>query len=71
VTLLIAQDNDRAGRHAAEQLHHRAEAAGISAQVLRPRLIDFNADLRRGGAGDVAERVRSQVPCRELWRTPT
>ena len=59
VTLLIAQDNDRAGRHAAEQLHHRAEAADISAQVLRPRLIDFSAALRRWVAGK-AEGARSQ-----------
>src|SRR3954470_13866741 len=42
---LMAQDNARPGRQAAERLRNRAEAAGISAHVLCPRLIDFNADL--------------------------
>jgi len=61
-TLLIARDNDAAGRNAAERLRDRAEAAGIAATVLRPRLIDFNADLRRWDAGALAQRVRSQLP---------
>ena len=61
-TLLIARDNDAAGRNAAERLRERAEAAGLAATVLRPRLIDFNADLRRWGHDALAERVRSQVP---------
>src|SRR3954452_14873617 len=43
VTLLVAQDNDRAGRHAAEHLHDRAEATGISVHLVRPRLIDFSS----------------------------
>ncbi len=60
--LLIARDNDAAGRNAAERLRDRAEAAGLAAAVLRPRLIDFNADLRRWGHDALAERVRTQLP---------
>ena len=61
-TLLIARDNDAAGRNAAERLCERAEVAGLAATVLRPRLIDFNADLRRWGHDALAERVRAQLP---------
>lgn len=61
-TLLIACDNDAAGRNAAERLRERAEAAGLAVTMLRPRLIDFNADLRHWGAGALAERVASQLP---------
>jgi len=61
-TLLIARDNDAAGSNAAERLRDRAEAAGLAATVLRPRLIDFNADLRRWGHDALAERVRAQLP---------
>ena len=60
VTLLIAQDNDRAGRHAAEQLHHRAEAADISAHVLRPRLIDFSSPPVAVGSPERPRAPRSQ-----------
>ena len=60
--LLIARDNDPAGCRAAERLRQRAEAAGLAATVLRPRLIDFNADLRRWGANALADRVRPQLP---------
>ncbi len=61
-TLLIARDNDAAGRNAAERLRERAKVAGLAATVLRPRLIDFNADLRRWGHDGLAERVRAQLP---------
>jgi hypothetical protein len=61
-TLLIARENDPAGCNAAERLGDRAEAAGFAATVLRPRLVDFNADLRRWGIGALAERVRAQLP---------
>jgi len=67
-TLLIARDNDAAGRNSAERLRDRAEAAGLSVAVLRPRLIDFNADLRRWGHDALADRVRSQLPAeRRRW----
>ena len=61
-TLLIARDNDAAGCGAAERLRERAEAAGFAATVLKPRLIDFNADLRRWGADALTDRVRPQLP---------
>ncbi len=67
-TLLIARDNDAAGRNSAERLRERAEAAGLAVAVLRPRLIDFNADLRRWGHDALAERVGSQLPAeRRRW----
>ncbi len=67
-TLLIARDNDAAGRNSAERLRGRAEAAGLAVAVLRPRLIDFNADLRRWGHDALAARVRSQLPAeRRRW----
>ncbi len=67
-TLLVARDNDAAGRNSAERLRDRAEAAGLAATVLRPRLIDFNADLRRWGHHALADRVRSQLPAeRRRW----
>ncbi len=60
--LLIARDNDPAGCRAAERLRQRAEAAGLAATVLRPRLIDFNADLRAWGTAALASRIRPQLP---------
>ena len=67
-TLLVARDNDAAGRNSAERLRDRAEAAGLAVAVLRPRLIDFNADLRRWGHDALADRVRSQLPAgRRRW----
>ncbi|MBR1164732.1 DUF7146 domain-containing protein [Bradyrhizobium elkanii] len=44
--LYIARDADAAGRAAATSLTTRAEAAGIEALTLSPRLDDFNDDLR-------------------------
>ena len=60
--LLIARDNDAAGRDAAERLAARARASSVAVTVLRPRLIDFNADLRRWGPEGVAERTGAQLP---------
>lgn len=59
--LVIARDNDAAGREAAERLAGRARASSVTVSVLRPRLIDFNADLRRWGPEGVAERVGAQL----------
>jgi len=61
-TLLIARDNDAAGRGAAERLRDRAEASSVAVTVLRPRLIDFNADLRRWGSGALLLRIGAQLP---------
>ena len=43
--LLIAADNDRAGRNAARKLAERAEVAGIDVEVIVPHGKDFNCDL--------------------------
>ena len=43
--LYVARDNDAAGRHAAERLHERGQAAGIEIRDLVPVHEDFNADL--------------------------
>ena len=61
-TLIIARDNDVAGCGAAERLRGRAEASSIPVTVLRPRLIDFNADLRRWGPDALHGRVLAQLP---------
>ena len=60
--LIIARDNDMAGRGAAERLRERAERTSIVVTVLRPRLIDFNADLRRWGPDSLHRRVLAQLP---------
>ena len=60
-TLLIARDNDGAGRSAADHLNERAESDGIAVQVLRLRLIDFNANLRQWGRRALRDRTTSQL----------
>lgn len=45
----IAQDNDTAGRSAAERLQARACQSGVEATILAPRLGDWNDDLRTIG----------------------
>lgn len=45
--LYIAGDADSAGRAGTERLAERALAAGIEVLAIRPRLGDFNDDLRR------------------------
>ncbi|MCX7322849.1 MAG: toprim domain-containing protein [Hyphomicrobiales bacterium] len=59
--LLIAQDNDPAGRAAAAALAARATEAGLMAVVLAPRRGDFNDDLRGDGAAGLMAYVRSQL----------
>jgi hypothetical protein len=59
--LYVSQDDDPAGRRAAETLSARARAAGVEAFVLRPALGDFNDDLRRFGPDAMAAMVRSQL----------
>ena len=60
--LIVARDNDAAGRAAAERLRERAEGASVAVTVLCPRLIDFNADLRRWGPDSLRKRVLAQLP---------
>ena len=45
--LIIAADNDGAGRHAARRLAERAEAEGVEVQTIVSTGKDFNDDLRR------------------------
>ena len=59
--LYIAQDNDPAGRHAAETLAERAYAAEVEVLPLIPALGDFNDDLRQLGLSALAEGVRVQI----------
>ncbi len=60
-TLLIARDNNPAERSAADHLNEQTEADGIAVQVLWPRLIDFNADLRQWEWQALRGRIRSQL----------
>jgi hypothetical protein len=55
--LVIAADNDRAGRIVARKLAERAEAAGVDVETIVSRGEDFNRDLR----DDSPERVRHQL----------
>jgi len=66
--LYIARDNDAAGRHAAEALAARAEAAGIEALALTPTADDFNADLRRFGPQAMAAELRVQLAPQDVAR---
>jgi hypothetical protein len=59
--LYIAQDNDPAGRHAAQKLAERANAIGVEPLVLKPQLNDFNDDLRNLGLPALAENIRHQL----------
>ncbi len=59
--LYIAQDNDPAGRHAAETLAKRAHDAGVETLPLIPALGDFNDDLRQLGLSALADGVGMQL----------
>ena len=59
--LYIAQDNDPAGRHAAETLAKRARTTGIEALPLIPAFGDFNDDLRQLGSIALADSVGLQL----------
>ncbi len=59
--LYIAADADAAGRHGIERLSQRAGDAGILALVLRPKLGDFNDDLRQLGPAHLAASLSGQL----------
>lgn len=59
--LYIAADADAAGRHGIERLSQRAGKAGVLAIVLRPRLGDFNDDLRHLGPDHLAASLGDQL----------
>jgi hypothetical protein len=59
--LYIARDADAAGDKAFAALTERAEAAGIEALALSPRMGDFNEDLRAFGLGALRAALRIQL----------
>jgi hypothetical protein len=59
--LYIARDADAAGDRAAVSLTERANAAGIEAITLSPRLGDFNDDLRELGLAELRAHLRGQL----------
>ena len=66
--LYIARDDDAAGDTAMAALTERAEAAGIEAMVLSPRLGDFNEDLRAFGTGALRAALRIQLAPQDVVR---
>ncbi|EQB33885.1 MULTISPECIES: DUF7146 domain-containing protein [Sphingomonadales] len=69
--LYIARDNDPAGDGARDSLVERADAAGIEAVVLSPRLGDFNEDLRKLGRDALGALVRPQFVPQDVVRFMT
>lgn len=59
--LYVAGDADAAGRSGAGGLSQRAQAQGIEVLSIRPRLGDFNDDLRRLGLDALGETVAVQL----------
>ncbi len=66
--LYIAHDADAAGKAAATALAQRAEAAGIDAIPLSPRLDDFNEDLRTFGVDELRAALRIQLAPADVVR---
>lgn len=66
--LYIARDADAAGRTVATALARRAEAAGIEAIPLSPRLDDFNEDLRTFGVDELRATLRIQLAPADVVR---
>ena len=59
--LYVVQDNDRAGRRAAQALTARAAAAGVEARSMVPQADDFNSDLMALGQDVLAASVAVQL----------
>jgi hypothetical protein len=66
--LYIARDADAAGEAAVMGLTERAEAAGIEAIALSPRLGDFNEDLRTLGIDELRTVLRNQLAPQDAVR---
>ncbi len=66
--LYIARDADAAGDAAATALTERAEAAGIEAIALSPRLGDFNEDLRTLGIDEIRAALRTLLAPQDVIR---
>ena len=66
--LYVARDADAAGDLALAASTERAEAAGIMALALSPRMGDFNEDLRAFGLGALRAAVRIQLAPQDVVR---
>jgi hypothetical protein len=66
--LYIARDDDPAGNSAMVTLVDRAQAVGIEAIVLSPRLGDFNEDLRILGIDALWAALRIQIAPQDVAR---
>jgi hypothetical protein len=66
--LYVARDNDAAGRHAAQRLHERGQAAGIEIRELVPVHEDFNADLCALGPAALSAHLAPQLVPTDLDR---
>jgi hypothetical protein len=66
--LYIARDADAAGDTALATLTERAEAAGIEALALSPRMGDFNENLRAFGFRALRTALRIQLAPRDVVR---
>ncbi len=72
--LYIARDDDPAGDGAVQSLIERAQAVGIEAITLSPRVGDFNEDLRAFGIDALRAALRVQIAPEDVARfmaTPT
>ncbi|WP_256754802.1 toprim domain-containing protein [Mesorhizobium sp. Mes31] len=65
--LYIARDADAAGDTALAALTERAEAAGIEALALSPRMGDFNEDLRAFGLRALRAALRIQLAPQDVF----
>ena len=68
--LYIARDADAAGDAVRAILTQRAEAAGIEAITLSPRLGDFNEDLHIFGLDALRAALRMQLVPEDVSRFP-
>ena len=66
--LYILRDDDPAGDGARDSLVERANAAGIEAIVVSPRLGDFNEDLRLAGLESLRATTRVQIAPQDVAR---
>jgi hypothetical protein len=66
--LYIAADADTAGDMALAALTERAEAAGVEALALSPRMGDFNEDLRAFGIDELRVTLRVQLAPQDVVR---
>jgi hypothetical protein len=66
--LYVARDNDAAGAAALQKLADRASAGGVDVLALRPRMQDFNDDLRHFGDAEFWATVRIQLAPEDVAR---